>query len=119
MRRIIVETITIIPLVRLFKDRTQDWDTKAFIEGHDHSFAMESKLIYQKKAILISLLTVLLLSSPALHAQDPISLDKVNYIALSPEAAALHDAVNYPVEGNLLGNKTVYENVYNLCNLLI
>ncbi len=33
-------------------------------------------------------------------AQDAISLDKVNYIALSPEAAALHDAVNYPVEGN-------------------
>ena len=24
----------------------------------------------------------------------------MNYIALSPEAAALHDAVNYPVEGN-------------------
>ncbi len=33
-------------------------------------------------------------------AQEAISLDKVNYIALSPEAAALHDAVNYPVEGN-------------------
>ncbi len=61
---------------------------------------MESKLIYQKIAILISLLTVLLFLSPSLHAQDPISLDKVNYIALSPEAAALHDAVNYPVEGN-------------------
>lgn len=79
MRRIIVETITIIPLVRLFKDRTQDLDTKAFKEGLDYSFVMESKLIYQKIAILISLLTVLL----------------------------------------FLGNKTVYENVYNLCNLLI
>ena len=27
-------------------------------------------------------------------------MDKVNYIALSPQAAALHDAINYPVDGN-------------------
>lgn len=50
--------------------------------------------------LLTLFLEVLFFSFP-LSAQDPISLDKVNYIALSPEAAALHDAVNYPVEGNL------------------
>lgn len=33
-------------------------------------------------------------------AKDDISLDKVNDIVLSPEAAALHDAVNYPADGN-------------------
>ena len=50
---------------------------------------------------LLTLFSAALFSSFPLSAQDPISLDKVNYIALSPEAAALHDAVNYPVEGNL------------------
>jgi len=33
-------------------------------------------------------------------AKDDFSLDKVNDIVLSPEAAALHDAVNYPADGN-------------------
>lgn len=49
---------------------------------------------------LLTLFSAALFSSFPLSAQDPISLDKVNYIALSPEAVALHDAVNYPVEGN-------------------
>jgi len=49
---------------------------------------------------LLTLFSAALFSSFPLSAQDPISLDKVNYIALSPEATALHDAVNYPVEGN-------------------
>lgn len=49
---------------------------------------------------LLTLFSAVLFCSFPLSAQDPISLDKVNYIALSPEAAALHDAVNYPVEGN-------------------
>lgn len=49
----------------------------------------------------ITLLSLLVLfSAPSVSAQDAISLDKVNYIALSPEAAALHDAVNYPADGN-------------------
>ena len=49
----------------------------------------------------ITLLSLLvLLSAPSVSAQDAISLDKVNYIALSPEAATLHDAVNYPADGN-------------------
>ncbi len=50
--------------------------------------------------IFLTLFSAVFFSSFPLSAQDPISLDKVNYIALSPEAAALHDAVNYPVEGN-------------------
>ena len=49
---------------------------------------------------LLTLFSAALFSSFPLSAQDPISLDKVNYIALSPEATALHDGVNYPVEGN-------------------
>lgn len=61
---------------------------------------MKSPRFKLDKAVRGTLLTFLLFLSPSLHAQDPISLDKVNYIALSPEAAALHDAVNYPVEGN-------------------
>ena len=60
---------------------------------------MKTHGLLLEKAIKNSLWTILMFFSAALHAQDPISLDKVNYIALSPEAAALHDAVNYPVEG--------------------
>ncbi len=42
----------------------------------------------------------MLLLSLRAFAQEQISLDKVNYIAISPEAAALHDAINYPLDGN-------------------
>lgn len=43
---------------------------------------------------------VSLLIAPSGFAQEAITLDRRNYIALSPQASSLHDAVNYPVEGN-------------------
>ena len=46
------------------------------------------------------LLTLFLFHIGPLFAQEAITLDRVNYIALSPQASSLHDAVNYPVEGN-------------------
>ena len=46
------------------------------------------------------LLTLFLFHIGPLFAQDPIILDRVNYIALSPESSALHDAINYPLDGN-------------------
>ena len=55
---------------------------------HSHSFF--------RFFLLASFLFFTILSS----AQTAISLDKVNHIALSPQSSALHDAVNYVVEGN-------------------
>ena len=48
---------------------------------------MKSPRFNLDKAVRGTLLTFLLFLSPSLQAQDPISLDKVNYIALSAEAA--------------------------------
>ena len=43
---------------------------------------------------------VSLLIAPSGFAQEAITLDRRNYIALSPQASSLHDAVHYAVEGN-------------------
>ena len=49
-------------------------------------------------ALIVALLSTGFFSN--VWAQDAITLDKRNYIALSPQASALHDAINYPVDGN-------------------
>ena len=50
----------------------------------------------------IFFLVLLVILPPAVpaFAQEAITLDRRNYIALSPQASSLHDAVNYPVDGN-------------------
>lgn len=45
-------------------------------------------------------LTLFLFHIGYLSAQEAITLDRRNDIALSPQASSLHDAVNYPVDGN-------------------
>ena len=45
-------------------------------------------------------LTLFLFHIGYLSAQEAITLDRRNYIALSPQASSLHDAVHYAVEGN-------------------
>ena len=58
----------------------------------------------QLRLFLLGIVFVFAILSPltplCTYAQTPITMDKVNYIALSPQAAALHDAINYPVDGN-------------------
>ena len=51
-------------------------------------------------SIFFLFLVVILPESVPAFAQEAITLDKRNYIALSPQASSLHDAVNYPVDGN-------------------
>lgn len=57
-------------------------------------------------------LIVLLVSSLYISssAQEAITLDRRNYLALSPQASSLHDAVNYPVAEKYYG-----VNAYGYC----
>ena len=57
------------------------------------------KTLYLSTTLFMLFLSLLFSALPV-SAQEAITLDKRSYLALSPQASALHDAVNYPVEGN-------------------